>query len=76
MSKAIDLSLMSSWHAPPDEKQSDERQFSWVYYPKLVRTNEVVRSVITMYTRLTTVRFVHLHSSTCSFFEWGVHKMF
>ena len=76
MSKAIDLSLMSSRHAPPDEKRSDERQFSWVYYPKLVRTNEVVRSVIIMYTQLTTVRFVHLHSSTCSFFEWDAHKMF
>ena len=58
-SKAIDLSLMSSQHAPPDEKWSDERQYSWVYYPKLVRTNEIARSVI----MLTTVRFVHLHSS-------------
>ena len=59
MSKARDLSLVSSRHAPSDEKQSDERQYSWVYYPKLVRTDEIARSVI----MLTTVRFVHLHSS-------------
>ena len=40
---SISLNLVPSPHAPPGEKLS---QISWAYSPKVVRTNEVARSVI------------------------------
>ena len=40
-------SLVPSPRAPPGEKRSGEQsQISWAYYPKVVMTNEIVRSVI------------------------------
>ena len=40
-------SLVPSPHVPPGEKRSGEQsQISWAYYPKVVRTNEIARSVI------------------------------
>ena len=63
-----------------DEKQSGERsRISWVYYPKVVRTNEIERSVIITYVALSltsTVKFAHLHLSIRTFFERVVRKMF
>ena len=42
------ISLMPSLHAAPTgEKQSDaQTRISWAYFPKVVRTNKVVKSVI------------------------------
>ena len=41
------VSLVLSPCAPPGEKQSGEQsQISWAYYSKVVRTNEIARSVI------------------------------
>ena len=43
------LSLMSTMFAPPNKKWSGEQsQISWAYYRKVVRTNEIVRSLIIM----------------------------
>ena len=40
-------SLVTSSRASPGKKLSGEQnQFSWTYYPNLVRTNEIVRSLI------------------------------
>ena len=69
-------SLLPRLHAPPSKKQSGEQsQVSWAYYPNIVMTNEIVRSVIITYTFLITVKFVHLHSSICTFFERVCCKM-
>jgi len=39
-------SLVTSPRAPPGEKRSGERsRISWAYYSKVVRTNEIARSV-------------------------------
>ena len=70
-------SLLPRPHVPPGEKWSGEQsRVSWAYYPNIVMTNEIVRSVIIMYTFLITVKFVHLHWSIRTFFEWVGHKMF
>ena len=69
---------MSSPHAPPGEKWSDEQyQISWAYYTKGVKTNEIARSVVAIRsTSLTTVKFAHFHLSICtSFFFLVVRKM-
>ena len=43
-------SLMPSPRSPPGEKQSGEQsRISWSFPQKVVRTNEIVRSVIIMY---------------------------
>ena len=40
-------SLVPYPHAPPGEKRSSEQsQISWAYYPNMVMTNEIARSVI------------------------------
>ena len=40
-------SLVTSPQVPPGKKQSGEQsQISWAYYPRVVRTNEIARSVI------------------------------
>ena len=45
--KTQDSSLVPRPHAPPGEKRSGQQsQISWACYPKLVMTNEIVRSVI------------------------------
>ena len=63
--------------APPGEKRSGERsRIPWAYYPKRVMTNEIARLVIITYTFLTTVKFVHLHSSIRTFFERAGRKIF
>ena len=41
------FSLVTSPCTPPGEKRSGERsRISWAYYPKVVRTNKIARSVI------------------------------
>ena len=43
----LKVSFVTSPRAPSGEKRSGEgRQFIWAYYPKVVKTNEIVRSVI------------------------------
>ena len=55
-------SLVPIPHAASSEKRSGEQsQISWAYYPKAVKTNEILRSVITA--TFITVKFVHLHLS-------------
>ena len=42
-----DPSLLPRPHVPPGKKQFGEQsQISWAYYPKVVMTNEIARSVI------------------------------
>ena len=73
-------SLMPSLRAPPGKKRSGEQsQISWAYYPKPVETNEIARLVIIMEhlpTSLTTVKFVHLGSSICTFLSGLSAKFF
>ena len=70
-------SLVPWPRAPPGEKRSGEQsRNSWAYYPKRVMTNEIARSVIIMYTSLTTVKIVYLHSSIHTFFEQVGRKIF
>ena len=73
----VGCSLVPRPRAPPGEKRSGERsRISWAYYPKRVITNEIARSVIITLHSLTTVKFVHLHSSIRTFFERVGRKMF
>ena len=70
-------SLVPSPHTPPSMKWSGEQsQISRAYFPKVVKTNEIVRSVIIsgMYSiSLTTLSLLkHLYLS----FEWIWHKIF
>lgn len=47
-------SLVPSLHVPQGKKWSGEQcQISWAYFQKAVMTNEIVRSLIVMYTVLT-----------------------
>jgi len=40
-------SLVPTLHTPPGKKRSGEQsRFSWAYSPKVVKTNEIARSVI------------------------------
>ena len=72
-----EVSLVTSPCAPPGEKRSGERsRISWAYYPKVVRTNEIARSVIIMFTSLTTAKFVHHHSSIRTFLSGLSEKCF
>ena len=48
----------SESHVQLAEQSGEQSQISWAYYPKVVRINEIVRSVSTF---LTTVKCVHLH---------------
>ena len=60
---------------PPSEKRSGEQSLvSWAYYPNVLMTNKAARSVIS--TSLTTVKFVHLHSSIGTFIEQVGRKIF
>ena len=70
-------SLVSSPHAPPGEKQSGERsRISLVYYPKVVKTNEIARSVIITYHFPCNSKICSSHLSIHTFFERVVRKMF
>ena len=61
-------SLVPRPRVPPGEKQSGERsRIFGAYYPKWVMTNEIARSVIITYPF---VKFVHLHLSIRTLFEW------
>ena len=47
MCMSVMPSLVPSPRVPPGEKQSGEQSHtSWAYYPKVVMTNEITRSVI------------------------------
>ena len=60
------LSFVTSPHTPPGEKRSGKQsQISWAYYPKVVRTNEIVRSVHCPYNS----KICHLYLSIRPFFE-------
>ena len=61
----------------PARNGSGERsKILWAYSPKVVMTNEIVRSVVITYTFFTIVKFVHLHLSIHTFFERVGCKMF
>ena len=69
----------SKSHAPPPgEKQSGEQSWiSWVCYPKVVRTNEIARSVIIRSTSLTTIsplEYPHLFERVCCKIFLGWHS--
>ena len=71
------VSLVPRPRAPPGEKRSGEQsRIPWAYYPKRVMTNEIARLVIITYMLLTTLKFVHLHSSIRTFFERAGRKIF
>ena len=66
-------SLVPTPRAPPGEKRSGKwSRISWAYSPKRWKTNEIVRSLITSLT----LKFIHLHSSIRTFFEWVFCKKF
>ena len=47
-SRSTVVSIVSTPRAPPSEKQSGEQsEMSWTYYPNLVTTNQIARSVTT-----------------------------
>ena len=64
---------MSRLHMAPGEKQSGEQShISWAYSPKVVRTNEIARSVIITCVRstsLTTVKILSLLEYLLSGFD-------
>ena len=55
----ISNGLVPGLHVPQGEKWSGEQcQISWAYFQKVVTTNEIVRSLIVMYTVLTIANFI------------------
>ena len=68
------ISHVPSLHTPLGEKRYREQNQISAYYPKVVMTNEIARSVSTMCTSITTAKFAHLHSSTCTCFELVLRK--
>ena len=59
---------------PPSEKQSGEQsRISWAHSPKVVRTNEIARLLITS---VTTVKNFNLYSSICTFLSGLAAKCF
>ena len=71
------LSLVPNPCAAPAERQSGEqRQISWAYSPKVVRTNEIARlAIITKHFPYNSKTFC-LYSSIRTFFEQVWYKMF
>ena len=61
---------------PSEKPSSKQSQISYAYYPNMVRTNEIARSVISMQHFLYNSKLVYLNSIIHPLFEQAVHRMF